>query len=173
MLVFNNPSTSYNLAAKQLGVKYLLSYYYPSFLLVMSYQPIPGSDMSTVQQPANVYYFRPYSFYWPGVFIFVGAFGCSGLTGTVDRGTSILLWTVYITGFLIILLIDPLCVFEQKQIDENGRSFTVRRPLVGFRSCEQVVPLEVLERGLFRAREGEDQPRLRDGFRYGFAFLRI
>ena len=139
----------------------------------MSYQSIPRPDMSTVQQPANVYYSRPYSFYWPGVFIFVGAFGCSGLTGTVDRDTSILLWTVYIISFLVILLIDPLCVFEQKQIDENGCPFTVRRPLVGFRSCEQTVPLEILERGLCQVDGGGNEPRLHDGYRYGYAFFRI
>ena len=129
--------------------------------------------MSTVQQPANVYYSRPYSFYWPGVFIFVGAFGCSGLTGTVDRGTSILLWTVYIIGFLVILLIDPLCVFEQRQVDPNGCPFTVRRPLVGFRCCEQTVPLEILERGLCQVDGGGNEPRLHDGYSYGPAFLRI
>ncbi|OQE91547.1 hypothetical protein PENNAL_c0009G01403 [Penicillium nalgiovense] len=136
-------------------------------------QPIPLPDMSSVQQPANVYYFRPYSFYWPAVFIFVGAFGCSGLTGTVDSHISILLWTIYIICFLIILLIDPLCIFEQKQVDENGCPFTVRRPLVGFRSCEQVVPLEVLESGLYDVEDDEYQPRLHDGYRYGPAFWRI
>ncbi|KAJ5191617.1 uncharacterized protein N7498_010602 [Penicillium cinerascens] len=139
----------------------------------MSDQPIPRPGWSTVQQPANVYYFRPYSFYWPGAFIFIGAFGCSGLTGTLDRGSSILLWTVYTVGVLVIMLIDPLCIFEQKQVDENECSFIVRRPLVGFRSCEQTVPLEVLERGLCRTVDGEDQPRLRDGYRYGPAFWRI
>ena len=136
-------------------------------------QPIPLPDISSVQHPANVYYFRPYSFYWPTVFIFAGAFGCSGLTGTVDTHISILLWTIYIICVLIILLIDPLCIFEQKQIDENGCPFTVRRPLVGFRSCEQVVPLEVLERGLYRVEDDEYQPRLHDGYRYGPAFWRI
>ncbi|OQD65573.1 hypothetical protein PENDEC_c091G00463 [Penicillium decumbens] len=139
----------------------------------MSDQAIPHPGSSTVQQPANIYYFRPYSFFWPGAFIFIGAFGCSGLTGTVDRGSSILLWTVYILGLLVIMLIDPLCVFEQKQVDENGCPFIVRRPLVGFRSCEQIIPLEVLERGLYRTEDGEDQPRLRDGYRYGPAFWRI
>ena len=132
-----------------------------------------NNNHTPIQPGANVYYARPYSMYWPLVFIFVGAFGCSGLTETVDRATSILLWTLYLTLCLVICVIDPLSVCEQKLVDENGCPFTVRRPLVGFRSCEQVVPLEVLERGLFRAREGEDQPRLRDGFRYGFAFLRI
>ncbi|KOS37015.1 hypothetical protein ACN38_g12216 [Penicillium nordicum] len=139
----------------------------------MSDEPITLPDMSNVQQPANVYYFRPYSFYWPGAFIFVGAFACSALTGTVNTSTSVLLWTVYLLGLFTILLIDPLCIFEQKHIDENGCPFTVRRPLVGFRSCEQVIPLEVLERGLYRVEDDEDQPRLRDGYRYGPAFFRI
>lgn len=70
----------------------------------MSNRPIPLPDIPSLQQPANVYYYRPYSFYWPGVFIFVGTFGCSGLTGTVDTSISILLWTPYILGVLIIFL---------------------------------------------------------------------
>ena len=139
-----------------------------------SNQPTPlSSILPTTQQPANVYYRRPYSFYWPGVFIFVGAFGCSGLTDTVDVGTSILLWAVYIIGCLVIVLIDPLCVVEQTQIDENGCPFTIRRPVVGFRSCEQIMPLENIERGLYHVEGADDDPRLHDGYRYGYAFLRI
>ena len=159
---------------KSLASKYLLPCYYPPYLLTMSNQPIPPSSiLPPTQQPANVYYRRPYSFYWPGVFIFVGAFGCSGLTDTVDVGTSILLWTVYIIGFLIIVLIDPLCVAEQRQIDENGCPFTIRRPLVGFRSCEQIMPLENIERGLYHIEGADDDARLHDGYRYGYAFFRI
>ncbi|KAL4893819.1 hypothetical protein BDV59DRAFT_24335 [Aspergillus ambiguus] len=126
-----------------------------------------------MQPPSNVYYSRPYSFFWPGVFIFVGAFSCAGLTDTVSRSASIFLWTAYILAVLVIMAIDPLCVFEKQEIDENGRSVPVRRPLVGFRSCEQVIPLEVLERRLYRTEDGEDQPRLQDGYRYGLAYVRI
>ncbi|KAE8324911.1 hypothetical protein BDV39DRAFT_207429 [Aspergillus sergii] len=135
--------------------------------------PTPHSNKPFLHPPSNVYYTRPYSFFWPGVFIFVGAFACAGLTDTVSRGTSILLWTVYLLGILILIAIDPLCVWECQAVDENGRSVSVRRPLVGFRSCEQVVPLEVLEQRLYRTEDGEDQPRLRDGYRYGPAFVRI
>lgn len=137
-------------------------------------QPTPETpDVTAAHNPINVYYSCPYNFYWAGVFIFVGAFACSGLTETVDRATSILLWTVYITGFLIILVTLPLSTFDQKQYDQNGNPFTVRRPLVGLRSCETVVPLQALEGRLCHTEGGEDPPCLHDGRRYGPAFLRI
>jgi hypothetical protein len=112
--LFNNPSTTSLLSNSAPNI-YSPIIFLPPSPPVMSDQPIPRPGRSTVQQPANVYYFRPYSFYWPGAFIFIGAFGCSGLTGTVDRGSSILLWAVYIVGLLVIMLIDPLCIFEQNR----------------------------------------------------------
>lgn len=123
--------------------------------------------------PSNVYYFRPYSYYYVMVFIFLGAFTCAGLSDYASRGTCILLWTAYITLTLLSIIIDPLCVLEFKREDEDGREVVLRRPIVGFKAYEVVIDLEAIAKREYTVEGGGDDERLHDGYRYGLAFLRI
>ncbi|PLB44240.1 hypothetical protein P170DRAFT_513456 [Aspergillus steynii IBT 23096] len=123
--------------------------------------------------PSNVYYFRPYSYYYVMVFIFLGAFTCSGLSDYASQGSCILLWTAYITLTLLLITIDPLCVFEFKCRDEDGRDVILRRPVVGFKAYEVAIDLEAIAKREYTVEGGGDDDRLHDGYRYGYAFLRI
>lgn len=123
--------------------------------------------------PSNVYYFRPYSYYYVVLFIFLGSFTCSGLSDYVSRGTCILLWTAYITLTLLLIVIDPLCVLEFERKDEDEREVILRRPLVGFKAYEVFIDLEAIAKREYTVEGGCDDARLHDGYRYGLAFLRI
>ncbi|KAH8425196.1 uncharacterized protein LDX57_002955 [Aspergillus melleus] len=132
-----------------------------------------SQDTQSRRLPGNIYYFRPYSHYYLLLFIFLGAFTCSGLSDYSSRGTCILLWTTYITITLLLIVIDPLCVLEFKRKDEEDREVILRRPVVGFKAYEVFIDLEAIAKREYTVEGGGDDERLHDGYRYGPAFLRI
>lgn len=123
-------------------------------------------------KPGNVFYFRPYPTTCLVLYIFLGAFLCSSI-GT--RSTQIIAWTAYVFSAVLLVLIDPLCCVESQALDENSNPVTLRRPLVGFKSHEVIIPLdpEGVSQNEYAGAHGETDERLSDGFRYGFALVRV
>ncbi|OJJ35857.1 hypothetical protein ASPWEDRAFT_41093 [Aspergillus wentii DTO 134E9] len=126
-----------------------------------------------IKVPANIYYRRPFSPLYFILFTFFGSFGCSWYSDYLDWPSTILIWAIYVSILLVFIAIEPTCTLELDRVDDLGNKFIVRRPLVGFRSCEQAVPLAAIEEGLVWTEYGEPDSRLTDGYRYGPAFWRI
>ena len=55
---------------------------------------------------------------------------------------------IYLVAVLILMAVDPLCVLQLNPTDDNGNTSVVRGPLRGLYSCEWIVSLQEIERGL-------------------------
>lgn len=71
------------------------------------------------------------------------------------------------------ILAHPLCCAECKRIDEEGKEVLLYRPFIGFKACEVTLDLEGIRKGIYDPEDGNVDPRLHDGYRYGPALLRI
>lgn len=116
------------------------------------------------QRPANLYYFRPYPAIYACLYIVMGAVLCSGLSSDSDLQGKWLavIWSIYITSLLLLMVIDPLFCTEKKRIDEIGRTVKLRRPVVGWKSTEHVLALDSLADGLYTGNTNMQDARFGD-----------
>lgn len=123
--------------------------------------------------PANTYYIIPYLQYIIVLYGTMGAFSCAWISDFVSSVTTAVLWILFTISYLLLILMLPCTYAERKKIDENGHVVTLRCPLIGFKMFEVDLDLEGIDKGLYDPEDGRADPRLRDGYRYGPALIRI
>ncbi|KAL4917323.1 hypothetical protein BDW62DRAFT_184219 [Aspergillus aurantiobrunneus] len=67
----------------------------------------------------------------------------------------------------------PSICTDRTGSDETGMPVRVRRPLIGFKRWEVALDVDGIDNGLYDAPDGNTDPRLHDGCRYGYAWIRI
>lgn len=123
--------------------------------------------------PANTYYIIPYLQYIIVLYGTLGAFSCAWISDSVSPVTTAFLWILFTISYLLLILMLPCTYAECKKIDENGELVTLRCPLIGFKIFEVDLDLEGIDKGLYDPEDGRPDPRLRDGYWYGPALIRI
>lgn len=123
--------------------------------------------------PGNVYYVVPYYHHFLCLYGFLGSFFCAWISDYVSLTTTATLWTGYAISCMVMILTHPLCCAERKKVNEEGKEVLLRRPLIGFKACEVTLDLEGIRKGMYDPEDGNVDPRLHDGYRYGPALLRI
>lgn len=73
----------------------------------------------------------------------------------------------------MLILMFPSVYAERKKVDEEGKEVMLRCLLIGFKACDVDLDLEEIERDLYDLEDGNVDPKLHDGYRYGRALLRI
>lgn len=106
-------------------------------------------------------YIKPYS--WVTGQVILSVLGSMALISTIvygidDRTISHPLWFIFWTAQIMNFLLDPdVCRIRRTKTNLDGSTVKVRRPLIGFKRCEELV-------------DGDCQS---DGYRYERAYLRI
>ena len=133
----------------------------------------PNHHQPRQTTPANVYYSIPYYEHFLLLYTFVGSFTCAQLSGSMSSTTGAILWTAYVLSCVVFILTYPRLCVERARLDENGNHVTLRRPVIGFRMCEATLDLEGISKGWYDAPDGRTDSRLHDGYRYGYALIRL
>ena len=122
--------------------------------------------------PGNIYYVMPYHEPFMLLYAFVGSLTCSFLSDSLSTSTSAILWVTYVVSCAVMIVFHPEVCCERKKIDEEGKEVTLRCPVIGFKACEVPADLEGIKNGLYDEGDRTDL-RLHDGYRYGYARIRI
>ena len=91
----------------------------------------------------QIYYIRPYPLKCLSIIITVLSiiyFSLYATQGPAHPTSYITVITIFGIIFLGIL-VDPEIVYQTSRVLEDGSEVRVRRPLIGFRSCETLVGL--------------------------------
>ncbi|OJJ88684.1 uncharacterized protein ASPGLDRAFT_42257 [Aspergillus glaucus CBS 516.65] len=135
--------------------------------------PNNSHDDECPRKPYNIYYTIPYYKPFFYSYIFIGSFTFAWITDYLPTVGKICLWIGFATTCGLLIATHPSIYTDQMRSDETGKSVRVRRPLIGFKSCEVALDVEGINHGLYDAADGNTDLRLHDGCRYGYARIRL
>ncbi|KAJ5302090.1 hypothetical protein N7508_006953 [Penicillium antarcticum] len=134
---------------------------------------IPNPERA--KKPANIYYVVPYFARVLCSYVFIGSFTLAWVADYLTLSGKIWMWTAFALSCALAIAIHPTIATEKIKFDEKGCPVKVRRPLVGFKKWEYILDVEGIENGHYEDLDGQGNtdPRIHDGYRYTFAWIRI
>lgn len=108
-------------------------------------------DPNSRHRPTNTYYSMPNYHRILGTYAITGLFACAHITSSpsTTSATTTLFWTNHLINLVVLLLMNPFLCFERTIVDNDGKTVSVRAPLIGFQSCEVELNLEGVRNGGF------------------------
>jgi hypothetical protein len=127
------------------------------------------------RKPANIYYALPYFGHVLCTYVFLGSFALAWVADYLTLAGKTCMWIGFVTTCALAIAIHPTITTEKTGLDEKGNPIKARRPLVGFKRWEFILDLEGIENALYDDLhdDGHTDPRIQDGYRYTYAWIRI